>query len=235
MSHHTPDATQFFVDTWEVYHKLVAANYMFHRELYAEVERQLKPANGEPFTLLDLGCGDAATLAPVLRGLPVSSYRGVDLSPVALKLAAVNLEELGKTVTFQLGNILDALADEMEPVDVIFSSFVLHHLDADEQLSFLNGCSRRLRPGGQLILIDVLRDERQSLPEYLDAYTEVMEREWTSLTPEECRYATTHVRQFDRPDTLTDLRTRSKVAGLGEFQPVCRHTWHHLVSLRAAR
>jgi SAM-dependent methyltransferase len=231
MSHQPPEATQFFVDTWEVYRKLVAANYMFHRELYADVERLLTPANGQPFTLLDLGCGDAATLLPVLRRLPVSGYCGVDLSPVALELAAANLQGLGGTVTFRLGDILDTLAGEMDPVDVIFSSFVLHHLDADEQLSFLRGCRRQLRPGGQLLLIDVLRDEGQSLPDYLDTYIGVMERDWTTLTPEECRYATTHVRNFDRPGTLGDLRARSETAGFREFQPVCRHTWHHLVRM----
>jgi len=232
MSHQPPEATQFFVDTWEVYRKLVAANYMFHRELYAKVERLLTPTDGQPFTLLDLGCGDAAALAPILQRMPVAGYCGVDLSPVALELAAVNLRGLGGTVTFQLGNILDTLAGEMEPVDMIFSSFVLHHLNADEQLTFLQGCRRQLRPGGQLLLIDVLRDEGQSLTDYLDTYIGVMERDWTALTPEENRYVTTHVRHFDQPGTLGDLRTRSGVAGFREFQPVCRHTWHHLVRLQ---
>ena len=118
MSQQASAATEFFVDTWEVYRKLVAANYMFHRELYNEVEKRLTPADGQPFSLLDLGCGDAATLAPVLRRLPVSRYLGVDLSPVALELAAANLRGLSGAVTFQLGNILDTLSCEMEPVDV---------------------------------------------------------------------------------------------------------------------
>ena len=232
MSQQASAATEFFVDAWEVYRKLVAANDMFHRELYDEVEKRLAPADWQLFSLLDLGCGDAATLAPVLRRLPVSSYLGVDLSLVALELAAANLRGLNGAVAFQLENILDTLGGEREPVDVIFSSFVLHHLDADEQLAFLQGCRRHLRPSGQLLLIDVLRDEGQSLPDYLDAYIGVMERDWTTLTPEECRYATTHVRHFDRPGTLAELIARSEVAGFREFQPVCRHTWHHLVSLR---
>ena len=139
MSQQPSAATEFFVDTWEVYRKLVAANDMFHQELYAEVEKRLTPAYGRPFSLLDLGCGDAAALGPILCRLPVSCYLGVDLSPVALELAAANLLGLSGTVAFQLENILDTLAGEREPVDVIFSSFVLHHLDADEQLAFLQG------------------------------------------------------------------------------------------------
>jgi methylase of polypeptide subunit release factors len=45
----------------------------------------------EPFSFLDLGCGDAATLAPVLKGCQVKSYNGVDLSEPALALAVKNL------------------------------------------------------------------------------------------------------------------------------------------------
>jgi hypothetical protein len=44
----------------------------------------------EPFPL-DLGCGGAATLAPVLKGCQVKSYNGVDLSEPALALAVKNL------------------------------------------------------------------------------------------------------------------------------------------------
>ncbi|MDD2723357.1 MAG: hypothetical protein PHH59_04935 [Methylovulum sp.] len=52
-------------DTWELYRKIVSFNNMFHREIYADVANVLQTAR-QDFTLLDLGCGDAANLAPVL-------------------------------------------------------------------------------------------------------------------------------------------------------------------------
>ena len=49
---------------------------------------------GRPFSFLDLGCGDAATLAPLLASMAVQRYKGVDLSESALALAAENLTGL---------------------------------------------------------------------------------------------------------------------------------------------
>jgi methylase of polypeptide subunit release factors len=47
-----------------------------------------------PFFFLDLGCGDAATLAPLLSNMAIQRYKGVDLSETALALAAENLKSL---------------------------------------------------------------------------------------------------------------------------------------------
>jgi NAD(P)-dependent dehydrogenase (short-subunit alcohol dehydrogenase family) len=59
-------ATAFF-DVWHTYRKVVATNYMHHMEIKAHIERVLRAQfAGRPFSFLDLGCGDAATLAPLL-------------------------------------------------------------------------------------------------------------------------------------------------------------------------
>ena len=81
-----PQAVRFF-RVWDTYAKVVAANYMFHRELGGESSRRCASVSGRPFSVLDLGCGDAATFAPLLEGLSLTSYQGVDLSEAALALA----------------------------------------------------------------------------------------------------------------------------------------------------
>jgi hypothetical protein len=66
-------------DLWDTYQKVVAADYMFHREIGADVRRVLRARTaGQPFSFLDLGCGDAATLVPLLEGLALKRYKGVD-------------------------------------------------------------------------------------------------------------------------------------------------------------
>ena len=57
-------STAAFFDVWQTYRKVVAANYMHHLEIKVHIERVLRAqfAN-RPFSFLDLGCGDAATLA----------------------------------------------------------------------------------------------------------------------------------------------------------------------------
>ena len=59
-----------FFDAWDTYAKVVAGDYMFHREIGAALNRVLRARfEAKRFSMLDLGCGDAATLAPVLEGL----------------------------------------------------------------------------------------------------------------------------------------------------------------------
>lgn len=230
-----PSARQapvFFVDSWRVYRKLVDQNYMFHREIYAELGRQLRAVPEQAFDLLDLGCGDAANLVPLLRTLPLASYCGVDLSEVALAAAAENLGGLACPVSLRQADMLDFLnREEDDRYAVIFSSFALHHLDTAAKGAFLATCHRRLRPGGRLLLIDVLREEDQSLADYLDAYCGTMASEWRVLSPEELDFAIAHVRDCDRPDSLGQLRALAAQAGFGRLIPHARHAWHHLVSL----
>ena len=90
-----PDAIDFF-RAWDTYAKVVAANYMFHRELGQGVRDALRRRfEGRSFSLLDLGCGDAAPIALLLESLALKSYKGVDLSKPALALAAKALARLG--------------------------------------------------------------------------------------------------------------------------------------------
>jgi methylase of polypeptide subunit release factors len=122
MSDSTPAS---FFDTWDIYQKVVAGNYMFHREIGAELKRVLRAHfDGRPISILDLGCGDAAALAPLLKGLALQRYRGVDLSETALALAAENLKALPCPVELTHGHILAALAEDSS-YDVIYSSFAL--------------------------------------------------------------------------------------------------------------
>jgi hypothetical protein len=59
-------STAAFFDVWHTYRKVVAANYMHHMEIRAQLERVLLAQfASRPFSFLDLGCGDAASLAPL--------------------------------------------------------------------------------------------------------------------------------------------------------------------------
>ncbi len=240
MNHGTPDMNPqaqtdngFFVDSWAVYKKLVAENYMFHREIYAKLKAWLA-GRGQPFSLLDLGCGDAANLAGIARDLPVSRYCGVDLSEVALELAAQNLHGLNCPIALCRSDMLAYLESGTTPYDVIFTSFAFHHLNPDEMQRFLAACRHRLSPGGQLVLVDVIRDEGQPLKDYLDAFCEAMRHDWVRLNPEELSHTIRHVRESDRPATLNQLRDLSSQTGFHDMKTVYRTGWYHLLSLHAS-
>ena len=102
--------------------------------------------------------GDATALVPLLHDVTPSRYKGVDLSDTALTLAAGTLEALPCPVTLARGDILAALAED-DAYDVIYSSFVLHHLATEQKGEFFQLASRRLAPGGMLLLVDTMREE----------------------------------------------------------------------------
>lgn len=56
------EAVGFFKE-WQLYSKVLAQNYLYHREVYAQLHEFLVTRLNRPFTLLDLGCGDAGFVA----------------------------------------------------------------------------------------------------------------------------------------------------------------------------
>src|SRR5271168_2273872 len=104
----------------------------------------MDPLGGRPFSILDLGCGDAATLVPLLDGLPVERYKGVDLAEPALMLATNNLKSLPCPASLTHEDILAALAEDTT-YDVICSSFALHHLPTHQKAEFFRPAAQRVK------------------------------------------------------------------------------------------
>src|SRR5712692_2023929 len=123
-----------FFDKWSVYDQVLDHNYMFHDEMFNDVQRLLAERyERRPFAVLDLGCGGARHLGRALRDRSVSRYVGYDLSDVALAHAKDNLTSLGCAVKLFQGDLLEGVRAGDERFDVIFSSFALHHLTSGDK------------------------------------------------------------------------------------------------------
>lgn len=78
-----------FEQQWATYHAIVVHDLMEHQALFAacaaaletwlQQRRLAQPMASAP-TMVDLGCGDLTTLAPLLRRMPPGSYTGQDLT-----------------------------------------------------------------------------------------------------------------------------------------------------------
>lgn len=90
---HSQDIESYFND-WQRYQKIVDNNYMRHQELYEHLKNIISQHFNQPFSMLELGCGDAAFTCKTLMDTSISSYKGVDLSSQALELAKQNLAKL---------------------------------------------------------------------------------------------------------------------------------------------
>jgi SAM-dependent methyltransferase len=216
-------------DLWDTYHKVVAANLMFHREI-AQAMRQALAAkfSGRRPAFLDLGCGDATALVPILRDFPPSRYKGVDLSETALALAARELANLPCPVTLAHGDIIEALAED-DSYDVIHSSFALHHLPTEQKGEFFRRALLRLAPGGLLLLVDVVREEDESLDDYMRGYCAWVRRDWTGLSAEERDAVCDHLVNNDLPETLSTLLALARAAGLQQTPGGVQYGAHRLV------
>jgi len=223
-----PSSPNIF-DQWDTYHKVVAANFMFHREIADALRRALAARfSGRRPAFLDLGCGDATALAPVLREQPPSRYKGVDLSETALELAARELADLPCPVTLTHGDILEAL-DEDASHDAIHSSFVLHHLPTERKAEFFRRAARRLAPDGLLLLVDTTREEDETLDDYLQRYCGWLRRDWTGLSAQELDVICDHIVNNDMPEPYSTLLALARAAGLKESPGGVHYAAHRLV------
>ena len=116
-------ANRFF-DEWSIYEEILAQNYMHHDDIYRRVQAFFAERfDARAIKILDLGCGSARHLAPVLSTCALRGYVGYDLSDAALAQARRNLASLDCPVRLYPGDLLDGLRSQNEHFDLIFTSF----------------------------------------------------------------------------------------------------------------
>jgi len=113
------------------------------------------PALLDPtWVVADLGCGtgqSAATLAPW-----ISRIEAIDREPAMLDAARRRLTEYSHIHFHQ--SDMAALPLESGSIDLVLVSLVLHHIEYPGGI--VTEAARVLRPGGRLLIIDMVRHER---------------------------------------------------------------------------
>ncbi|WP_026608429.1 class I SAM-dependent methyltransferase [Methylocapsa acidiphila] len=220
-----------FFTVWQRYRKVVDANYMHHAEFSAAIERILRSRfDGRPFSVLDLGCGDASILAALLAKMNIETYEGVDLSEAALALAEQNLNSLSCPVRLTHCDLVEALNNGHRRYDIIHSSYAVHHLSTDRKAEFFAGVAKRLEKDGILLLTDVTREEDESLAVYFQKYCDWLRRDWHGLNVDEKAAICDHLVNNDLPETRATLESQARAAGLDDAHEVARFGWHRLLS-----
>ncbi len=189
---------QFFTRAWAVYEKVVAADYLSHRQLYAGLRTYLE--NQAPMRFLELGCGDARASVELLRGLEVEAYLGIDSSLGVLDLARKRVQP---GWAFEVGDVreLPAVGNHWT---VALASFCLHHLSSSEKRRTLSQVSTALGTEGIFLLVDIFREEGESRHQYLERRRAWMRAEWTALSSEELDLVMEHEQAADFPETVSD-------------------------------
>lgn len=221
-------AVDVFLKSWEVYQDIIQHNYMFHNEISSAVRDGLvsfKP--NHMLNVLDLGCGDGSMTLPLLPANRIATYTGCDLSKPALDLAQRQLESLNIQSTLICDDMLKVVADQPEQsVDLVFSSYAIHHLKANNKQRLLEHTSRVLKPSGQFVLIDIFRDPTEDRAAYMRHYMDQLRKTWLKLSPEAQALVVNHATEYDFPEQPAFYQTLGYKLGLDSGQRLAKHTWH---------
>lgn len=210
---HDEEAIRAFFNQVKTYDLLVANDYMAHAGIHRALREYLS-IRKQPFSLIDLGCGDASRIADTLKGLPVQQYVGVDLSPVALLHARENMSRVDVNASFVESDLIAFLESaKPEPVDVIVAGFAAHHLNRPDKRRLLQLCLRNLNQGGTLCYFDVFRRQGETREAYLQAYFSNLDRTWMALAAEERNQVKEHILTSDRPETYATIAALATEAG----------------------
>ena len=104
--------------------------------------------------VLEIGCGTGNLLLTAKRTQPTATVVGVDPDLTALARAQRKARRRGLAVQLDRG-YADELPYADDSVDVVLSSFMLHHVPADRREPAMREVRRVLRRGGALHLVDI--------------------------------------------------------------------------------
>ena len=206
------EAVHSFFSQWDIYRLCIEHNTLFHREVGAILRRELLARN-EPFTFLDLACGDADLTAAALRDTKMSSYTGVDFSAPAVALAENKIAELGCPRALHKEDFTGFLRRNNETFDVIYLGLSLHHLEREIKREMMTHLRHASAPGGTFYLFEpfLLADEdRES---YVARWAAAMDGPYDPFPPAARDALREHVRQSEIPERKEEYLDSARDAG----------------------
>ena len=150
------------------------------------VRRQmLRPIQGQPHRILDLGCGTGSTTHLLQRAFPDATITGLDLSPDMLVVADYKAPRsraryLHQSVTHPIQwqhGLAEATELPDHSQDLVSIAFLFHELPPAIAQQVLQESWRILRPGGQIVILDgsqrVLRRSHWLIDWFHEPYSKV--------------------------------------------------------------
>ena len=212
---HDAEAVRAFFDGWSLYRRIVDHDYLCHRSAREALSSWLDGID-RPFSFLDLGCGDSSFSAEILKGRPLASYTGMDISPVALDLARENTRDLAVPITLITDDFLTRTGSLPGSYDVIYIGLSLHHLSRAEKEFFFGELRGRIAPGGSLLIYDPILSPGEVRDVFMGRWVDHAKWTWKALSIEEIEGAVEHVTTSDFPEEIGTLNRMAVNTG---FQP----------------
>ena len=217
--HHDVQASIYFNANWQRYQESINKNMLYHKEMFAELDKVLTGHyKNTPFSILDIGCGDSSVIYPLLKNKPLNSYTGIDAAPDVLQLAVNNLVTLDCKKQFICEDMVTALSHITSPVDIIFTSYAVHHLSAEQKTDFIQNCKQKLTTQGMLLMIDGILEPGQTRAQWLDRLEHRFKTVLPDITQEELQKRMEHPRSNDFPESIESFKNRAIQQDWRDFQ-----------------
>lgn len=110
------------------------------------------------YRVLDIGCGTGTLAVMIKSQYPDVEIIGIDPDPKALARARRKAARAGVSIQFDQG-FGDEIPYPEAGFDRVFSSFMFHHLPAEEKGKTLRAVRRALKPGGRFHMLDFERPQ----------------------------------------------------------------------------
>jgi hypothetical protein len=209
-----------FQQQWATYRKLVESDCLSHREVGGILRGTLNEVFKQPFSFLDIACGDASAMKAALAGTKVRHYHGIDLSQAALELAASNLAGMPFKVDLDHRDFVEAMMRRPEHADAAWCSLSIHHLATNDKLKLMKAIRGAVGARGIFLLYEPTCRDGEDRPAWLDRCLRTNKPLWSVLTSAEWDQIWAHVTACDFPETAAVWCELGRNAGFAEARQV---------------
>jgi SAM-dependent methyltransferase len=202
---------QVFAKGLATYQKVVAANYLAHKQAYHVLHEVLLNDAKDGFVFADLACGSAPFSATALAGAGVARYVGVDISKPALDVAKEMLAPLSCPIELRCQDFVRAIDAWEGQLDVVWIGLSLHHLRTIEKRAFLGKVERLLPRDGLFLIWEPTCLEGEDREGWVERFSQFLKG--LPLSDDEFAAMDSHQRASDYAETAATWKGMAREAG----------------------